>query len=162
MDNVFPRNSKLIIEIQKAYLEKDTIEREIDGLWNFNIDLSEKFTNRENYHYIISNTKPLVDYTSDLTDTSLDIKLYFDTIIDTSFVLKEKNITLYDKDKNLYDTDNILAGNNLEEDKPYKSVIELHYNLTKYDDLNLIDSLELTIHITPTNIITLNLVLEKA
>ena len=54
----------------------------------------------------------------------------------------------------MYDT---IFVNNAEQTDLYKSLIDLHYNLTKYDNLELIHTLTLVIDLTSDEIITLNL-----
>lgn len=156
IDNVFPKSTKLKISVKKAYLLLNNTTKKLTGLWEFNIDLSNKFINRDNYNYTLSSNLYVTDYTAELTDTSLNIKLYFNTPLDKTTTLKDDSINLYDRNNNTYIYDSIFV-NNFEQNSSYKSLIELHYNLTKYDNLDMINKLKLIINLTPNETITLDL-----
>ena len=85
-NKAFPKSSKLKITIKKAYLIKNSTSYTLNGLWEFNFDLSSKFITRENYTYTLSNNSYITDYTATLNDTSLNIQLYLNTNLDTIYI----------------------------------------------------------------------------
>lgn len=152
--NNLPKSKMLYFSIDKVYLKNNNEIINIDGNWNFSINLEDKFVYRTSYKYNCSDNKYVNNVETLLTDTSLCITLHLNTIFDKgtifshdSTVLKDVNNQEYQRIKML--TENVAGAN---------SNITIFYPITIYD--TNIDKLYLHINLDSNKSIDIELLKE--
>ena len=124
-----PKSEILYISINNISLkEKDKIFN-INGNWNFSIDLADKFIYRTSYKYNCSNNKYVNNIETLLTDTSLSITLELNTSFDKSIIYSHNSTILKDITNKNYSRIRMLCENVSEENNK----ITLIYPITIYD-----------------------------
>lgn len=132
----FPNSNTLYIEISEIVLNIENETKYIKGNWNFSIHLENNFVTRTSNEYY-STSSPYIDkIDASLTNTSLDLELHLNTLLDTSIVMRRGNIVLTDENGTTYKYTKISAGNNIDPTKDYVSMITLNYPITTYDNIN--------------------------
>lgn len=152
----FPISKTLYIDISEMVLKAENNTINIKGNWNFCINLENNFVSRisNEYNYTAS---PYIDnmYIS-LTNTSLNLELQLNTLLDTSIVLTRDNIILSDESGSTYKYTQVSAGNNIDPSKDYTSIISLSYPITTYDNIK-----KLFLHIDLDSNKSIDIVLTK-
>lgn len=134
--NKFPHSTLLFISISGININMDNNINHIEGNWNFSINLENKFIYRTTSQYNVTNNSYIDNISTIVSNTSLVIELQLNTLLNNDFVLKRGNITLKDNNNNNYLYTQISSGNNLEQSKPYNSIITLTYPITTYTNVN--------------------------
>lgn len=127
--NNFPKSEILYISINNISVKNGNEIINIDGNWNFSIDLSDKFVYRTSYKYTCNNDDYVNSIETLLTDTSLKITLELNTTFDESILLKYNSIIFKDINGNQYSYIKMLS----EKISKSNSTITLFYPITIYD-----------------------------
>ena len=123
--NNFPKSKMLYISINKIYLNIEDKIIDINGNWDFSIDLADKFVYRTSYKYNCSNNEYISNVKTLLTDTSLSITLNLNTTFNKNIIYSHNSISLKDISNNSYS----FIRKSLEN----SSVLTIFYPLTVYD-----------------------------
>ncbi|HJJ12530.1 MAG TPA: DUF4179 domain-containing protein [Clostridiaceae bacterium] len=127
----FPRSKKIFIEFNNVILNCDKNNIEVNGEWNFEINVTENMINRKtiNYKDISNNNynENIKIKNMKLTNTGLIINV--EAL--NSEILNDSKIELIINNKKIKANNNIFEKNP-KEDKNFKEYI-FTYNLTKYD-----------------------------
>ena len=127
-----PKSEILYISINNISLkEKDKIFN-INGNWNFSIDLADKFIYRTSYKYNCSNNKYVNNVETLLTDASLRITLELNTSFDKNTVYLHDSVILKNFNNKHYSYIKMLSENISESN----NTITLIYPITIYDTDN--------------------------
>lgn len=146
----FPNIEKIKLDIKKFKLLDDENTKIISGKWNIEINIDNKFIQKEIEFYEIAYNKYINSGKAELTETSLKIYLEFICDLDNSIVREENNIILFDalKNKYLYDYADMkienINGKNIKK-------LYLEYDIGKY--FENINELELLIKNSQEDII---------
>lgn len=132
----FPKSQKLFIEINTISLKIDDEIIEINGNWNFSINLDNKFVTRTSYEYTSKYSEDISLIKTNLSNSSLDIEIQLNIPLNNSIVLKRGSIILKDESNNQYKYDKISSGNNIDSSKEYASIINLSYPITSFDNID--------------------------
>lgn len=102
----FPKSKKLYIKISRILLNMENNNRIIEGAWNFEINLPQKFYNRSNITYKISDeTKDIQLQKAILQPTGLNIRfqITIDEYLDSERIkYLFKNLRIEDEKGNIY------------------------------------------------------------
>lgn len=134
----FPHSQTLNIEFTGFDIENADNIIHISGLWNFSIDLDNKFIYRTTSNYLVSTNEYVYDVSTTITDTALVIDLYLNTEIDTDAILfnSNENIILKDSSENIYYPLNIITDINTNFGTDYKSNLKFYFPLSIYNEIN--------------------------
>lgn len=147
-------NSKtLSIKVSSLTLKLGNESKNINGNWNFSINLDDKFVYKNESVYNYSDNPYVNNIKTTLSDSTLLIELDLNTLIDSKLFVKPEFITLTDENNTIYDYIDIKSQNVIN-NKPYKSIINLSYPISIYDNLN---TLFLHIKLDTTRIIDIKL-----
>lgn len=150
----FPNSQILTISISSVKLKINSQSINVDGNWNFSINLDNKFVTRNNTEYHTNSSSPYVESVkTTLSNTSLILELNLNVLLDEMDFLRPTNITLYDSNNTNYNYTN-LNIKNVSTIEPYSSIMTLTYPITSYDN---IDSLYLHINLSSENSIDIEL-----
>lgn len=127
--NNFPKSEMLYFSINNVSLKNESEIINIDGNWNFSINLSDKFVYRTSYKYNCSNNQYVNNVETLLTDASLSITLELNTTFSESTLLKHDAISLKDTSNSKYSYTKMLSKKLSES----RSEITLFYPITIYD-----------------------------
>lgn len=125
----FPKSEMIYISISNISLNIGNEIVNIDGNWNFSVDLADKFVYRTSYKYNCSNNKYVNNIETLLTDTSLSITLELNTSFDKSIIYSHNSTILKDITNKNYSRIRMLCENVSEENNK----ITLIYPITIYD-----------------------------
>lgn len=144
--NEFPKCENLFIEINKIRLNNENI---IEGNWKIEVNLDDKFNEREKIIYEPSYNEHIIQSEIYLTETTLKVSLELDVLYEEEFLLYNP-ISLKDKFDKTFETG---RDSSIKLEKTSKFNFE--FNVSKYDEN--IDTLYLTIPINDDMIIELQL-----
>lgn len=131
----FPSCQTLYVEISKMTLALDEEIKNINGNWNFSINVDDKIVTRNSYEYS-STDNPYIDtIKNSITATSLSIELQLNTLFDEATLYSRNAITLKDENNNTYRPTKMLSKNT-NTSEPYSSTITLLYPISIYDNIN--------------------------
>lgn len=142
--NYFPLSNKLIFNINQISIVNNNNNFEnINGNWNFEINLEDKFFNRISENYMASYNQYIDEISTNLTETSLNVVLKINTKINNNISSNPENIILTDNDGKKYD----YIFTKLENDSLHITFDISHYNeninnlnlYIKLDDKKIID-----------------------
>lgn len=92
--NYFPLSNKFIFNIKLVAISKNSIFQEINGNWNFEIDLEDKFFNRNSESYIASYSEYISNISTTINETSLNIDLQLNIDINRDIFMNSNSIIL--------------------------------------------------------------------
>lgn len=127
--NNFPKSEMLYISIHNVSLKNGNEIIDINGNWDFSINLANKFVYRTNYKYNCSDNKYVNNVETLLTDTSLSITLELNTTFDKHSIYAYNSTILKNIHNDEYSIVKMLT-NNISESS---SEITLFYPITIYD-----------------------------
>ena len=131
----FPRCQTLFLEISKMTLELDEEIKNINGNWNFSINIDDKLVTRNSYEYSSTDNPYIDNVKTSITATSLSIDLQLNTLFDETTLYTRNAITLKDENNNTYRPTKMLSKN-INSSEPYSSTITLLYPISIYDIIN--------------------------
>lgn len=131
----FPRCQTLFLEISKMTLELDEEIKNINGNWNFSINIDDKLVTRNSYEYSSTDNPYIDNVKTSITATSLSIDLQLNTLFDETTLYTRNAITLKDENNNTYRPTKMLSKN-INSSEPYSSTITLLYPISIYDNIN--------------------------
>lgn len=82
-----PRSSKIHISFSSISLIKKGKNKTITGNWNYDIDVIDKFVNREKISYKSSESENVKILKADLTSTGLDLEIQFNSPQNTELLI---------------------------------------------------------------------------
>ena len=130
--NYFPTSKKLYLEINSVSLNVDDNILEIDGNWNFSIDLNNNSVQKTSFECNY-NSSYIDDVQTVLTNTSLAVTLKLNTILDEMLITKYNSILLKDNFNINYLPVKVLSKNF----QNNTSEIKLYFPITIYNtDIN--------------------------
>ena len=127
--NNFPKSEMLYVSINNVSLENSDKIIDIDGNWNFSINLSDKFVYRTSYKYNCSNNQYVNNVETLLTNTSLSITLELNTTFNKNVIYLHNSTILKDTNNKEFSRIRMLVKNTSESD----STITIFYPITIYD-----------------------------
>lgn len=131
----FPSCQTLYIEISKITLELDEEIKNINGNWNFSINIDDKLVTRNSYEYSSTDNQYIDNIKTSITATSFSIDLQLNTLFDEATLYTHNAITLKDENNNTYRPTKMLSKN-INSSEPYSSTITLLYPIFIYDNIN--------------------------
>mgnify|MGYP005774577805 CR=1 FL=1 len=152
--NSFPKSEMLYISINNVSLKNENEIININGNWNFSINLEDKFVYRTSYEYNCSDNKYVNNVETLLTDTSLSITLELNTAFEKSIIYLYNSIILKDSNNNNYNYTK-MSSKNISESS---STITIFYPITIYD--TNIDKLYLHVNLDSNKSIDIELLKE--
>ena len=144
--NEFPKCEKLFIEVNKIRLNSQEI---IEGNWKIELNIADKFNEREKIIYEPSYNEHIIQSEIYLTETTLKVSLELDVLYDDDFLLYNP-VSLKDKFDKIYKTG---GDSSIKLEKT--SRFNFEFNVSKYDEN--IDILYLAIPINDDTTIVLQL-----
>ena len=144
--NEFPKCEKLFIEVNKIRLNSQEI---IEGNWKIELNIADKFNEREKIIYEPSYNEHIIQSEIYLTETTLKVSLELDVLYDDDFLLYNP-VSLKDKFDKIYKTG---GASSIKLEKT--SRFNFEFNVSKYDEN--IDILYLAIPINDDTTIVLQL-----
>lgn len=144
--NEFPKCENLFIEINKIRLNNENI---IEGNWKIEVNLDDKFNEREKIIYEPSYNEHIIQSEIYLTETTLKVSLELDALYDDNFIISNPPF-LENNLKKQYSSQ-FYNRENLEK----MSIFNFEFEISKYDEN--IDTFYLTIPISEELIIRLEL-----
>ncbi len=127
--NNFPKSEMLYISINNISLNSNDELINVNGNWNFSINLADKFIYRTSYKYNCSDNKYINNIETLLTDTSLKITLQLNTPFNKNMIYLYNSIILKDVDNKVYSYTEMSSKNTSDS----TSSITLFYPITIYD-----------------------------
>ena len=124
-----PKSEILYISINNVSLKTENGITNIDGNWNFSINLADKFVYRTSYKYNSSESKYINNVSTLLTDTSLSITLELNVSFNKNIIYSHNSIVLKDIDGKEYFCTKKSTKNTSES----SSTITIFYPITIYD-----------------------------
>ncbi len=124
-----PKSEILYISINNISLKTENKIINIDGNWNFSINLVDKFVYRTSYKYNCSNNKYVNNVETLLTDTSLSIALELNTSFDKNIIYSHNSTILRDVNNKDYSRIRMLFKNVTKS----SSIVTIFYPITIYD-----------------------------
>lgn len=122
--NEFPKCEKLFIEINKIRLNNENI---IEGNWKIEVNLDDKFNEREKIIYEPSYNEHIINSEIYLTETTLKISLELDVLYDEDFTFY--NSPVLENEFNREFISNYKSGIHDE----HTSKFTFEFNVSKYD-----------------------------
>lgn len=146
-NHTYPKSNNIYISFSTIHIFKNQKNiKTITGNWNFDVNVSDKFINRETINYKASQSKDIDIIRVELTSTGLDIEMKINSPLNAEKL--RKNIKVQDKDGNEYFSDKFIAENELT-----NPTIKTSFPITIY---NADDNLKLIIQTDKEIIIELN------
>lgn len=128
-DYFYEESKKLYIIINKIGIEKDNVEKAIQGNWCFDINLDNDIFYKDSIGYLVEETDLLTDYNISLNSTELNIKLKFKEGIELiDSVNKREQIVIEDKDGKIYYYNDFKRFEDNE--------LKINFPITKFDSNN--------------------------
>lgn len=124
-----PKSEMLYISINNVSLKTGDEIINIDGNWDFSINLVDKFVYRTSYKYNCSESKYINSISTLLTDTSLSITLELNVSFNKNIIYSHNSIVLKDIDGKEYFCTKKSTKNTSES----SSTITIFYPITIYD-----------------------------
>lgn len=147
LNHTYPKSNNIYISFSTIHIFRNQKNiKTITGNWNFDVNVSDKFINRETINYKASQSKDIDIIRVELTSTGLDIEMKFNSPLNAEKL--RKNIKVQDKDGNEYYADKFIAENELT-----NPTIKTSFPITIY---NADDNLKLIIETDKEIIIDLN------
>ena len=143
----FPKSEMLYISINNVSLKSENEILDINGNWNFSINLDDKFIYRTSYKYNCSDNKYINNVETLLTDASLSITLELNTAFDRNCIYSHNSTILKDSNNKEYSRIRMFSELN--------NKITLIYPITIYD--NNVDELFLHIDLDSSKSIDIKL-----
>lgn len=147
LNHTYPKSNNIYISFSTVNIFRNQKNiKTITGNWNFDINVTDKFINRETIEYIAGQSKDIEVISAELTSTGLDIEMKFNFPLNAENL--GKNIKIQDNDENEYFSDKLIAENELT-----TPTIKTSFPITIY---NAHDNLKLIIKTDKEIIIDLN------
>lgn len=147
LNHTYPKSNNIYISFSTVNIFRNQKNiKTITGNWNFDINVTDKFINRETIEYTAGQSKDIEVISAELTSTGLDIEMKFNFPLNAENL--GKNIKIQDNDKNEYFLDKLIAENELT-----TPTIRTSFPITIY---NAHDNLKLIIKTDKEIIIDLN------
>lgn len=147
LNHTYPKSNNIYISFSTVNIFRNQKNiKTITGNWNFDINVTDKFINRETIEYIAGQSKDIEVISAELTSTGLDIEMKFNFPLNAENL--GKNIKIQDNDENEYFSDKLIAENELT-----TPTIRTSFPITIY---NAHDNLKLIIKTDKEIIIDLN------
>ena len=147
LNHTYPKSNNIYISFSTVNIFRNQKNiKTITGNWNFDINVTDKFINRETIEYTAGQSKDIEVISAELTSTGLDIEMKFNFPLNAENL--GKNIKIQDKDENEYFSDKLIAENELT-----TPTIRTSFPITIY---NAHDNLKLIIKTDKEIIIDLN------
>lgn len=131
----FPNCQTLYVEISKMTLALDEEIKNINGNWNFSINVDDKIVTRNSYEYSSTDDFYIDTIKNSITATSFSIELQLNTLFDEATLYSRNAITLKDANNNTYRPTKMLSKNT-NTSEPYSSTITLLYPISIYDNID--------------------------
>lgn len=135
INHTFPKSNNIYISFSTVNIFRNQKNiKTINGNWKFDINVMNKFINRETIEYVASQSKDIEVTSAELTSTGLDIEIKFNFPLNAEALIG--NIKIQDNDKNEYFSNGIIAENELT-----NPTIKTNFPVTIYnadDNLKLI------------------------
>lgn len=135
-DHTYPRSNNIYISFSTVTMFRNQKKvKTITGNWNFNINVTDKFINREKIKYTASQSEDVKIINAELTPTGLDIEMKFNAPYNAEYF--GKNIKIQDKDGKEY----FCIGNISAENELTAPTIKTSFSITMFnaqDNLKLI------------------------
>lgn len=147
LNHTFPKSNNIYMSFStvKIYIYGKNIKT-ISGNWNFDVNVTDKFINREPIKYIASQSKDIEVISAELSSTGLDIEMKFYSPLNVEYL--GRNIKIQDNNGNEYFSDEFNA-----KDERTIPIVKTSFPITKYDSQ---DNLKLIIKTDKEIIIELN------
>lgn len=147
LNHTYPKSNNIYISFSTVNIFRNQKNiKTITGNWNFDINVTDKFINRETIEYTAGQSKDIEVISAELTSTGLDIEMKFNSPLNAENL--GKNIKIQDNDENEYFSDKLIAENELT-----TPTIKTSFPITIY---NAHDNLKLIIKTDKEIIIDLN------
>lgn len=147
LNHTYPKSNNIYISFSTVNIFRNQKNiKTITGNWNFDINVTDKFINRETIEYTAGQSKDIEVISAELTSTGLDIEMKFNFPLNAENL--GKNIKIQDKDENEYFLDKLIVENELT-----TPTIKTSFPITIY---NAHDNLKLIIKTDKEIIIDLN------
>ena len=147
LNHTYPKSNNIYISFSTVNIFRNQKNiKTITGNWNFDINVTDKFINRETIEYTAGQSKDIEVISAELTSTGLDIEMKFNSPLNAENL--GKNIKIQDKDENEYFLDKLIVENELT-----TPTIRTSFPITIY---NAHDNLKLIIKTDKEIIIDLN------
>lgn len=147
LNHTYPKSNNIYISFSTVNIFRNQKNiKTITGNWNFDINVTDKFINRETIEYTAGQSKDIEVISAKLTSTGLDIEMKFNFPLNAENL--GKNIKIQDNDENEYFSDKLIAENELT-----TPTIRTSFPITIY---NAHDNLKLIIKTDKEIIIDLN------
>ena len=147
LNHTYPKSNNIYISFSTVNIFRNQKNiKTITGNWNFDINVTDKFINRETIEYTAGQSKDIEVISAELTSTGLDIEMKFNFPLNAENL--GKNIKIQDNDENEYFSDKLIAENELT-----TPTIKTSFPITIY---NAHDNLKLIIKTDKEIIIDLN------
>jgi hypothetical protein len=147
LNNTYPNSQKIYISFSKVTLFKSQKNiKEINGPWNFEINVTDKFLNRKAINYTANKNEDVSIIKAELTSTGLDIEMILNKPLTDEDIIR--NMKIQDENGKDYSTTGIIDIQN----KSTKPKIKASFSITQF---NAQDNLKLIIK--TDNIITIDL-----
>lgn len=147
LNHTYPKSNNIYISFSTVNIFRNQKNiKTITGNWNFDINVTDKFINRETIEYTAGQSKDIEVISAELTSTGLDIEMKFNSPLNAENL--GKNIKIQDKDENEYFLDKLIVENELT-----TPTIKTSFPITIY---NAHDNLKLIIKTDKEIIIDLN------
>lgn len=147
LNHTYPKSNNIYISFSTVNIFRNQKNiKTITGNWNFDINVTDKFINRETIEYTAGQSKDIEVISAELTSTGLDIEMKFKFPLNAENL--GKNIKIQDNDENEYFLDKLSVENELT-----TPTIKTSFPITIY---NAHDNLKLIIKTDKEIIIDLN------
>lgn len=147
LNHTYPKSNNIYISFSTVNIFRNQKNiKTITGNWNFDINVTDKFINRETIEYTAGQSKDIEVISAELTSTGLDIEMKFNFPLNAENL--GKNIKIQDNDENEYFLDKLSVENELT-----TPTIKTSFPITIY---NAHDNLKLIIKTDKEIIIDLN------
>lgn len=147
LNHTYPKSNNIYISFSTVNIFRNQKNiKTITGNWNFDINVTDKFINRETIEYTAGQSKDIEVISAELTSTGLDIEMKFNFPLNAENL--GKNIKIQDNDENEYFLDKLRVENELT-----TPTIKTSFPITIY---NAHDNLKLIIKTDKEIIIDLN------
>lgn len=147
LNHTFPKSNNIYIAFSTVKLYKnEKCIKTISGNWNFDVNVIDKFINRESIKYIANQSKDIEVISAELSATGLNIEMKFYSPLNAEQL--GRNIKIQDSNGNEYFSDNFNA-----KDEQTIPIVKTSFPLTSY---NSYDNLKLIIKIDKEVVLELN------
>ena len=127
LNHTFPKSNNLYISFSKVNIFRNQKNvRAITGNWNFDVNVADKFVNREVVKYTASKSNDIEVISAELTPTGLDIEMKFNYPINAEELVR--NIKVQDDAGKEYFSDEVVAENELT-----NPIVKVSFPITIYN-----------------------------